>query len=252
MRYETIELEDDGPVLRAWLNRPEARNAHNVTMITEVGDLFSEINRSAFDVRVVVLGGRGKSFCAGADRKEARSWIENDRQRRYVGQLGRRAARAIEDCEAVTIARVQGHAIGGGCCFGASCDFRITADDALWYVPEVELGVPLPWSAAPRLNQELGAARARQMILTCLRVDGTLAVEWGLAHESVPEAELDSAVNRWLEVLLDKPELSTHMAKTQLRGYSRVSSLGDLSETDGDLSAIASQGAAAKARFSNF
>jgi enoyl-CoA hydratase/carnithine racemase len=249
---ETIETEAEGEVLRAWLNRPASRNAHNQQMVREVGDLFIALNQAS-EIRIVVLGGRGKSFCAGADRKEQLPSPANAREARYVGQLGRRAARAIEDCDAVTIARVHGHAIGGGCCFGASCDFRITTADALWYVPEVELGVPLPWGATPRLIQEIGAARARQMILTSARVDGGQAAEWGLAHEVVDdEAGLDAAVDRWIERLLDMPPLSSHMAKYQMRGYSQLARLGDLSEFDGDASFIANRSDDAAARFGSF
>jgi len=253
LNLETIELEQQEDVLRVWFNRPERRNAHNQLMIREVGDLFEAIN-SAFDIRVVVLGGRGKSFCAGADRKEG-AWADGmgDRERRYRAQMGRRAARSIEDCEAVTIARVHGHAIGGGCCFATSSDFRVTTSDALWYVPEVELGVPLPWGATPRLIQEIGAARARQMILLSDRVDGAKAADWGLAHEVVAdEAALDAAVDRWVERILSMPELSQQMGKYQLRGYSQVARLGDLSEFDGDASGAASQTEEAKASFGSF
>lgn len=250
--FETLELELDGEVLRVWLNRPASRNAHNQQMIREVGDLFLGLNGVGAH-RVVVLGGRGKSFCAGADRKEQQVGSGDARIDRYNNQLGRRAARAIEDCEMVTVARVHGHAIGGGCCFSTSCDFRVTTADTLFYVPEVELGVPLPWGATPRLIHEIGAARARQMVLTSCRVDGRLAADWGLAHECVAEeSELDDAVQRWVDRLLDMPPLSSNMAKYQLRGYSQVSRLGDVSEFDGDGSAAAIRSDDAQARFSSF
>ena len=128
--YETLEIEPNGEFLRIWLNRPESRNAHNQQMIKEVGDIFLARNTQT-EFRVAVLGGRGKSFCAGADRKEILTAPSNDVEARYRGQLGRRAVRAIEDCEVVTIARVHGHAVGGGCCFSTSCDFRLaTANTA--------------------------------------------------------------------------------------------------------------------------
>ncbi|MFT7645887.1 MAG: enoyl-CoA hydratase/carnithine racemase [Candidatus Poriferisodalaceae bacterium] len=253
LNLETIEIEQQDAVLRVWFNRPERRNAHNLQMIREVGDLFDAIN-STFDVRVVVVGGRGKSFCAGADRKgDAEAEPSNDRERRYNAQLGRRAARAIEDCEAITVARVHGHAIGGGCCFATSCDFRVTTSDALWYVPEVELGVPLPWGATPRLISEIGAARARQMILLSDRIDGTRAADWGLAHEVVAdEAALDTAVDTWVDRLIKLPEVSLQMGKYQMRGYGQLTRLGDLSEFDGDASAAANSTAEARASFGSF
>ncbi len=247
-----IQLEPDGEVLRVWLNRPEARNAHDQAMIGEVADVFNAISAQT-DFRVVVLGGRGKSFCAGADRKETHPSQPNDRAARYASQLGRRAMRAIEDCEAVTVARVQGHAIGGGLCFGVACDFRVTTSDALWYVPEVELGVPLPWGAVPRLIAEVGAARARQLIMTADHIDGDTAFEWGVAHEVTPdEAALDDAVDRWVERLLSLPALALSMTKHQMRGYAAASRLADLSETDGDLSARALRSDDAQARFASF
>ncbi|MYA81812.1 MAG: enoyl-CoA hydratase/isomerase family protein [Acidimicrobiales bacterium] len=249
---ETMELEPDGETLRVWLNRPESRNAHNQLMIREVGDLFLALNGQT-QYRVAVLGGRGKSFCAGADRKEGPTAAANDREARYINQLGRRAARAIEDCEAVTIARVHGHAIGGGNCFATSCDFRVTTADALWYVPEVELGVPLPWGATPRLISEMGMSRARQFVMTSERINGHTAVEWGLAHEVCDgEEELDAAVERWVARLLDLPSLSVQMAKHQLRGYAQLTRLGDLSEFDGDASARSITSEDAQARFGTF
>lgn len=247
-----IELDGDGEVLRVWLNRPEARNAHDQTMIAEVADTFTAISAQS-DYRVVVLGGRGKTFCAGADRKESLSSQPNDRAARYANQLGRRAMRAIEDCEAITVARVQGHAIGGGLCFGVACDFRVTTSDAQWYVPEVELGVPLPWGAVPRLIAELGAARARQLIMTADHIDGDTAFEWALAHEvTADEAALDAAVDRWVERLLSLPALALQMTKHQMRGYGALSRLGELSEADGDLSARALRSDDAQARFARF
>ncbi|HCB38000.1 MAG TPA: hypothetical protein DEP66_07390, partial [Acidimicrobiaceae bacterium] len=247
-----IELEPRGPVLAAWLNRPAVRNAHDQAMIRDVETLFSALSEQTA-IRVVVLGGRGKSFCAGADRRERRAAASNERATRYASQLGRRATRAIEDCEAVTVARVHGHAVGGGCCFALSCDFRLTTADALWYVPEVELGVPLPWGATPRLISEIGMARARRFVMTSERVDGTTAQQWGMAHEAVADdAELDAAVERWTQRLLDLPALSVQMTKHQLRGYARTARLGDLSEFDGDAAASAAGSDDARARFGNY
>ncbi|MEC7828905.1 MAG: enoyl-CoA hydratase/isomerase family protein [Actinomycetota bacterium] len=252
LNLETLQLEPDGEIVRIWFNRPESRNAHNQQMVEEVGDLFIALN-SQSEFRVAVLGGRGKSFCAGADRKEQVSDPTNDLEARYLGQLGRRAARAIEDCEVVTVGRIHGHAIGGGCCFAASCDFRVATSDALFYVPEVELGVPLPWGATPRLIHEIGAARARQMILTSERIDGMKAAEWGLVHEVVEnETELDAVIDRWTERILSLPAMSVQMSKYQMRGYSQMSRMGDLSEFDGDASARAIRTADAQSRFGNF
>jgi enoyl-CoA hydratase/carnithine racemase len=250
--YETLEIEPTGELLRIWLNRPESRNAHNQQMIKEVGDIFLALNAQT-EFRVAVLGGRGKSFCAGADRKEILTAPSNDVEARYRGQLGRRAVRAIEDCEVVTIARVHGHAVGGGCCFSTSCDFRLATANTAFYVPEVELGVPLPWGATPRLISEVGASRARQMVMLAERINGEVAKQWGLIHEVAADEDLlDELVSEWVNRCLALPPLSVHMAKYQMRGYAQVSRLGDISEFDGDASALAMRSDEAKARFGSF
>ena len=208
-------------------------------MLLEVGDLFSSLERD-YETRVVVLGGRGRMFSPGADRKppipeEALPDPKTDRERRYVAGLGRRACRAIEDCEVLTIARIHGHAVGGACCFAMACDFRVATEDALLRVPEVELGVPLTWGAVPRLIHEVGAARAREILLLCEDVDGRKALEWGMVHRAVPAEDLDATVDELARALAEKPEMAVYMTKTQLRGYARRANLGDATETDVDM-----------------
>lgn len=251
MDYERLEVERDGGVMRVWLNRPEKRNAHDERMITEVGDVFLAA-AADFDTRVIVLGGRGPTFCAGADRRERPEPARTLREERYRNQLGRRATRAIEECPIPTVARVQGHAAGGGSCFATSCDFRITTESCLWWVPEVDLGTPLPWAATPRLIQEIGMARARQYVMLSERIDGRTAADWGLANECVADDELDRAVEHWVQRLLSLPELAVDMAKAHFRGYGRGAALGDLSETDGDLGAIVRSTDDFKQRFADF
>lgn len=236
----TLDSERDGEVLRIWLNRPQKLNAVDTVMLREVGDVFHALERES-TARVIVLGGRGRSFSVGADRSPDPDpeYPTTARGKRWFAHLGRRACRAIEDCEIPTIARVQGHAIGGGMCFAMSCDFRITTPDTQWYLPEVELGVPLTWAAIPRLNQEIGAARARQLVMLCERVDGVQAAAWSLAHECTDEAELDATIARWTDRVCALPELAVHMTKTTFRGYNQLHSLGDASEADADLIQLA-------------
>lgn len=249
---ERLSTERDGDLVRVWLNRPEARNAIDQRLLEEIAELFTAFE-TAFDVRLIVVGGRGPSFSAGADRREAAAPATTEREARYRQHLGRRAMRAIEDCSIPTLARVQGHAAGGGSCIAASCDFRVTTDDCLWWVPEVELGTPLPWAGVPRLIQEIGMARARRYVLLSERIPGTLAAEWGLAHEScADETELEAAMARWEARLLGMPEMAVTLAKAHFRGYARAHSLGDLSETDGDLSTLARQTDDFTERFRNF
>jgi enoyl-CoA hydratase/carnithine racemase len=255
MSSKMLELIREGPVLRVWLNRPERRNALTTDALEGLAALFASL-QTDFQTRVVILGGRGQSFCAGVDRTDppgsARLVASSDateRERRYVSQIGLRACRAIEEVEAVTIARVHGHAIGGGLALALACDFRIAAEGTVFHVPEVDLGIPLSWGATPRLIQEVGAARTRELILLCERIDAARALEWGLLHRVVAPATLDETVDAWATRLAAKPEIAVHMTKTQFRAYAHRAALGNVTETDGDVLLAASHTAIARASF---
>jgi enoyl-CoA hydratase/carnithine racemase len=255
-KYETLELaREANGILRVWLNRPAKRNALNTAALDEVADCFARIN-TEWDARVVVLGGRGASFCAGADRKDPpgsgrtrRSSGASERERRWAGQIGRRACSAIADCEAITIARVHGHAVGGGLALALCCDFRVAASDSVFHVPEVDLGLPLLWGATPKLIYEVGAARAREIILACDRFDAAQAERWNVVHRCVAPAELEAATTQLAQQMAAKPEIAVHMAKTALRGYARIANLGDATEADVDLMLAASRVGAAREAF---
>lgn len=244
MPYSTLTIEHNGAVARIWLNRPERRNALNADALEEIAAVFTELQR-AFDTQVVVLAGRGQSFCAGADRKDppaarmAKGSGAGPRERRFAAQLGRRAVDAIEQLEAVTIARLHGHAVGGGLALALACDLRIAAAGTIFHVPEVDLGVPLSWGAVPRLVREVGMARAKELILLCDRVDAAAAERYGLVNRVVPDADLDATVDGWAQRLAAKPPWAVHMTKTQFRAYARAMPLGDVTEGDGDMLAAA-------------
>jgi enoyl-CoA hydratase/carnithine racemase len=249
MSWKTLELDRQGPVLRVWLNRPERRNALNRLALEEIEDCFTGLQRD-FSVRVVILAGRGKSFCAGADRKDPPGISAgSDRERRHSSQLGLRACRAIAALEAVTLARVHGHAVGGGFALALACDFRLACEDALFSIPEVDLGVPLSWGATPRLIHEVGAARARELILMCDVIDGRRAAEIGVVHRALPSDELDAAVDDWAGRIVAKPEIAVHMTKTQFRAYADKAELGNVTETDGDVLLAASRVGVARDSF---
>lgn len=250
-----LDLERDGPILRVWLNRPERRNALDTGTLEEIEALFNSL-RSDFATRVVVLGGRGPAFCAGADRRSPpgreRMRAASDateRERRWAAQLGLRACRAVADAEAVTIARVHGHAVGGGLALAVACDLRVASAEARFHVPEVDLGVPLSWGASARLIHEVGAARARELILLCEPLDAERAAAWGVVHRVVPADALDAAVEDWARRIAAKPEVAVHMTKTQFRAHANRAGLGDVTESDGDLLLAASRSGAARESF---
>jgi enoyl-CoA hydratase/carnithine racemase len=206
--YERLAVEREGAVARVWLIRPDKRNALDTRTLEELIDVYESF-ATDFSVRVVVLGGRGVAFSAGADlsappgtdrlnpasRPDGGDARISGRERRWWAQLGQRAVAAIADAEVVTIARLQGYVLGGGLCLALACDFRIATVDAQLGLPEVDLGVPLTWGGTARLVHEVGAARARELIMLTDRISGSQAAEWGLVHRAVAADDLDATVS---------------------------------------------------------
>ena len=249
---EKVQVERDGQIVRVWLNRPMVLNALDTETLSVIADIFTGLNTD-FDVRCVILGGRGRAFSAGADRKaspgadrmSAKS-DATDRERRWASQVGHRACTAIANCEIPTIARVQGWCIGGGLGLAVSCMFRIASVDARFSIPEVDLGIPLSWGCTPRLIDEIGAAKAREMIMMCDPIDATEAERLHLVNRVVADDDLDAVVNDWADRLVAKPEIAVHGTVTQFRSYAHRATLGNVTETDGDVLMGASRTSAAR------
>lgn len=254
MSWETMTVEVAGPVAQVWLDRPKARNALNQRMLEELAAAFEWLERQ-YDVRVVILGGHGPTFCAGADRKDAPGVARmtaasaSVRERHWLARLGNRALDAIERLDAVTIARIHGHAIGGGVLLALACDFRIAAEGTVFFFPEVELASPLDWRGIPRMAREIGLARAREMVLMGERVDAVRAERFGLLNRVVPADQLDAAVLDWAQRVVERPELAVHMGKTQFRAYAATIPIGDASQFEPTLLLEALKDDRAKANF---
>ncbi len=244
MGFETLEVEIADGVARIWLARPASLNALNPRALDEIAQIFDQL-QTRFDIKVAVLGGRGRAFSAGADRKDPPGRLaapgsgSGARERRWIARLGQRALEAIERCEVVTIARLHGHVVGGGFVLALGCDLRVAAQGTNFHIPEVDLGIPLTWGAVPRLVRELGAARARELILLAERFDAARAAEIGLVNRVVAENELDATVDGMVRSLCAKPEWALHMTKTQFLSLGHASQLGDAGAGDGDLLAAA-------------
>jgi enoyl-CoA hydratase/carnithine racemase len=171
------------------------------------------------------------------------------RERHWLARLGDRALEAIEAIEAVTIARVQGHAIGGGVLLATACDFRIAAEGTRFFFPEVELASPLDWRGVPRMIREIGPARAREMVMLGARVDAATAERWHLVNRVVPPEQLDVEVKALAERAAAVPDLSLRMTKTQFRAYAATQVLGDVTQLETSLLLEALGSEAARTNF---
>jgi enoyl-CoA hydratase/carnithine racemase len=239
---ETLTLERVGPVLRVWLDRPEKRNPLSPQCLQELIDVYTGV-ATDFEVGCIVIGGRGPSFSGGADLRAPtpeRSADPTPRERRWASQLGMRMARAVDECEVPTIARLHGHVVGGAAVLALACDFRLAAEETLFWIPEVDLGIPLTWGAVPLLIRECGMARAREAVVLGDRISATTAEQWGMAHRVVPIDELDGVVDDWARRLCEKPATAMSLTTSQLRAYAAATRLGELPELDGDLLAAGS------------
>jgi enoyl-CoA hydratase/carnithine racemase len=193
------------------------------------------------EIRVVVLQGAGRSFSAGADLKDS-STADADpaaetpwQVRRAVGQRGLRMVNALEGLRGVTVARLHGHVVGGGLLLACACDLRVAAEDTLFSIPEVELGIPLAWGGIPRLVREIGPAMTRELVMTCRRFDAAEAKQAGLLNRVVAASSLDTEVDALVERLLAMPAGPLAATKDQVNAATEAMLNARLSVADGDL-----------------
>jgi methylglutaconyl-CoA hydratase len=204
--YETISVEREGQLVRLWLDRPEVHNAFNSAMIRELRAALRDVRDDAA-VRVVVLSGKGKSFCAGADLNWMREIIRFSYEQNLQESL--ELADFLYELYALpkpTIARVNGAAIGGGAGFLSACDIVVASAEAKFGLSEVKIGL-VPACIAPYVVRRTGESLARQYFLTGERIDAHRAFEIGLANAVVEAARLDAKVEEiaWL-LLSSGPE----------------------------------------------
>jgi methylglutaconyl-CoA hydratase len=216
MELERLELEVDGPVARVWMNRPDLRNAFDGLMITELRKTLFDL-RSVDAVRVVVLGGRGPAFCAGADLQ----WMKA--MAAFTREENMREAQALADLFFTVyespkpiVARVHGAALGGGAGLVAACDIPVAALGTQFGFTEVRLGI-LPAVISPYVIGKIGEAAARELFLTGERFEAVRAVEIGLIRAAVPEDDLDAAVEGRVKELLQAGPRAIAEAKALIR-----------------------------------
>jgi methylglutaconyl-CoA hydratase len=212
MSERTLEIESHGAVATIWMNRPSVHNALNGVMIEELTSTFASLGADP-SVRVMVLSGRGKSFCAGADIDSMRELG----QAQYEANLddARRLAemfRTIADSPKPTVARVNGAAIGGGLGLVAACDIAIASKNAKFAASEVRLGL-IPATIAPYVLRAIGPRNARRYFQTAERFDAEQAIRIGLVHELVDADQLDSRISSILEYLLAGAPLAQQASK---------------------------------------
>jgi len=211
MEFENLIYEEKDQVAWVILNRSEVLNALNMKLSDELVATI-EIVRQSTKLKFLVIKGAGNNFSVGDDIKEMIKWGDaNDitRRARYYQNM----ANQLEELDKITIAAVDGYAVGGGLEITMACDFVIATERSKWGMPEVDVGITPGWGGTTRLARLIGRRRAKEINLIGALHSGKKAVDWNLWNRVVPNDHLDDEVERLLEVLKSKNQQGLRQLK---------------------------------------
>ena len=209
MKNIIVEVENEIAVVT--ISREKSLNALNSETLAELKECFENI-AARKDVRVLILTGAGKkAFVAGADISEMVNATPAEGRR--MGMLAKEAFMLLETMPQVTIAAVNGYALGGGCEISMACDIRIASDNAKFGQPEVGLGILPGFGGTQRLARLVGKGRAKEIIFTCDQIDAQEAYRIGLANKVVPQDELLDTCKSMAEKIMSKGSDAISLAK---------------------------------------
>lgn len=215
-----VRSEYSGRIATLTLDRPARRNALSAELMRELIGCAQEL-ASRKDIDAVILTGAGGVFSAGADLKDESRWAAAAplAERREVGALGFRMARAWEELPQITVAAIEGYAVGGGLALALALDWRVIARDAFVSLPEISLGIPLTWGTLPRLVNLVGPAKTKRLSILCERVGTGEALAMGLVDEVCDRGSAIAVAARLCHAALEKPRHSVRMAKEAVNAY---------------------------------
>jgi len=198
MTYETLELDrTPAGIALVWLNRPDVRNAFNETMIAELTAVFRALDADAA-VRAIILAGRGKAFCAGADLNWMKKMASYSFEQNYEDALGlANMLHTVHTVKKPTVARVHGAAFAGGMGLVAACDIAVAAQSAEFCLSEAKLGL-VPATISPYVIAAMGARAAYRYMLTAEPFAAAEAYRIGFVQEIAQDEELDGVINQIL------------------------------------------------------
>lgn len=212
--FSSLTVSVDGPVATVLLNRPGRLNALSHALLNEIVELSGWLH-TRDDIRVATLMGAGRAFSSGFDLGDFAT-APSGTSARDGADLGRRATNAWTDVPQLTVAGVHGHCVGGGVVLVGASDIRFAAHDAVFSIPEVDLGIPLAWGGIPRLVREIGPALTKELVLSCRPFTSAEARSIGFINDVVPSDELVSHVASFAASLAAKPAYALRMTKQQV------------------------------------
>ena len=211
--YQTLRYEKQENIGILTINRPEALNALNSTVIGDLEQAITEVEKDA-ELGALIITGEGRSFVAGADIGEqlpmdvasGRKW----------GQRGSALMRRIEKLEIPTIAAVNGFALGGGCELSMSCDIRICSENAMFGQPEVQLGITPGYGGTQRMARLVGAGIAKELIYTAKNLSAQDAYRIGLVNAVYPQEELMAAAEKLAGKIAKNAPIAVRLSKKMI------------------------------------
>jgi len=224
---DNVKVEHDGPIATVTLNRPDRRNSLSDPMLTDLSSAFTAL-RDETAIKVVIVTGAPPIFSAGADAPISSKMSPEERRQIFAGRksqfrrLFERANTTLENLEQITIAMINGHAVGGGWGLTLACDFRWAAAEAEMWIPEVDLGVPLGVASTTRFVRLVGPAVAKEIILECRRYTAPEAAGLGLVHRVVPRDLLGKAVTDFAQRMAAKPFKPLAEMKARINAIART------------------------------
>lgn len=232
---KTIQIEIQNDLGTIWLNRPDVRNAMNGEMIDEILEALENLNNNS-EVRIIVLRGKGKTYCSGADL----NWMKEVVKYGYEQSVEESKVLAsafykIYTSPKPTISLVHGAAIGGANGLLAACDYVYCADDTVFSLSEVKIGL-VPAAISPYVLKRVGEFPGRELFLTGRRFNGQEAEKYGLANKSVPFEQLDEIMMETVKLLRTSGPEAMKMAKELIFNMSNtISSLDEAKDYTADL-----------------
>jgi len=230
--HSTIIVEKTENIITIWLNRPEVHNAMNELMIEELTDVFTSTTDE--ETRAVLLRGKGKSFCAGADlnyMKEIASFgiADNKADSMKLANL----FNSIYSYPIPTIALVHGSAFGGANGLLAACDIVVAEENTTFAFTEVKLGIA-PATISPFVIKRIGEFGAKELMITGKRFKGPEALKWKLVNNSIPEEELEKKLQQLIEEIKRNGPKAVRATKKLIHSIID-SDIDELIEYTGDL-----------------
>ena len=214
----------DGRLATVTLKRPKSRNALSRALMRELTRTARELAERN-DIDVVLLTGAGGVFSAGADLNDANAWADDSLstiERRAIASTGFKLCKAWEEMPQITIAAIEGYALGGGLALSLACDWRVMADDAFVSLPEVALGIPLTWGTIQRLVNLLGPARAKRLTILCERFGAAEALTMGVIDYVAPKGGALARAGEIAAQTLAKPAASVRMSKESVNAAATI------------------------------